>query len=106
MAVAVPLIGLALAAGSTAYSIHEGRVQAKEAKQDAREFEQRQLAMQQELSQKQSQQDADAASQQQMAMQRQRAVASGYQNASNTTFTSPLGMPGAANTAKQTLLGL
>ena len=37
----------------------------------------------------------------------QMAIASGYQNASGgTTFTSPLGMPGGASTAKNTLLGL
>jgi len=107
MAVAIPLIGLAIGLGTTAYSVYEGERQADRAKDAMRDQEKAQLAMQQEYQQRQAQQDQQAAMQQQTAMARQRAIASGYQNAAGATnFTSPLGLPGAANTAKTSLLGL
>lgn len=106
MPAALPFIGLALSAGATAYGVHASREQAREAKDAARDQENAQLAMQQEFQQQQAQQDMKMEEQQQAAVTRQRAIASGYQNASNTTFTSPLGLPGGASTARNTLLGL
>ena len=106
MAVAIPFIGLAISAAATAHSVHQGREQAREAKDDARDFENQQMAFQQELQQKQSQQESEQSQQAATAMNRQRAIASGYQRASQTTFTSPLGLPGGASTTRGTLLGL
>jgi len=106
MAVALPFIALAVEAGATAYSVHNSQEQAREQKDAMRDQENQQLAMQQEFQQRQAQQDTQEAQQEQAAAARQRAVASGYQQASRTQFTSPLGLPGGANTARPSLLGL
>ena len=100
-------IGLAITLGTTAYGVHESQQQQREARDATRDQENAQLAMQQEYQQQQAQQNQQDEQQQQSTMARQRAIASGYQNAAGrTTFTSPLGLPGGASTAKPTLLGL
>jgi len=105
MAIA-PIIGLAITAAATGFSVYEGQKQAAAQKDAMKDQERAQLAMQQEYQQRQAQQDQQEAYAQQTAMNRQRAIASGYQNAAGATnFTSPLGLPGDANTAKPSLLG-
>lgn len=107
MAVALPFIGLAISAAATGYSVSQGRDQAREQRDAQRDQQNSQLAMQQEFQQQQAQQDQQMGEQQQQEMARQRAIASGYQNAAGrTNFTSPLGLPGGANTARPSLLGL
>lgn len=106
MAVALPFIALAAELGGTAYGIHNSQEQAREQRDAMRDQENQQIALQQEFQQKQSQQDTQMAQQEQAAAARQRAVASGFQQASRTQFTSPLGLPGGANTARPSLLGL
>lgn len=106
MAVAIPLIGLALSVGTTAYSAKRQRDQSQQAK-GAALFEQgKQDAALQEAQQRQAQQDEQQDAQASQTMARQRAIASGYQKASQTTFTSPLGLPGGAQTSGGSLLGL
>jgi hypothetical protein len=107
MAVALPFIALAVEAGATAYGVHNSMEQSREAKDQMRDQENQQIAMQQEFQQQQAQQDQQNTSMEQAAINRQRAIASGYQNAAGrTNFTSPLGLPGGANTSRPSLLGL
>jgi len=104
--VAFSAIGLALAVGSTAYGVHESGVQQRAATDAARDQANEQAALMATQQQNQAQQDQDAQAQQQQVQARQRALASGYQNASRTQFTSPLGLPGGASTTRGTLLGI
>lgn len=106
MGVTIPIIALGISAASTGYGVYQGREQAREGQDASRDQENQQLAMQQEFQQQQAQQDTRAQEQQAQAVNRQRILASGFQNASQTQFTSPLGLPGGAATARPSLLGL
>ena len=104
---AISAIGLALAVGTTGYGVAQGREQAREARDAARDQENAQKAMVAAQQQEGAQQTQDAANQARQLEQRQRAIASGYQNAAGrTNFTSPLGLPGGASTTRGNLLGL
>lgn len=106
MAVAIPLLTLAFSAAAQGYGAKRQRDQAQQAR-GAAQFEQgKQEAMQQEFQQKQAQEDEQESAQAGQAMARQRAIASGYQRASQTNFTSPLGLPGGASTTNGSLLGI
>lgn len=100
------IIGLALTVGATAYGAHQSQQASREARDATRDQENQQLAMQSTLQSQQAQQQQQAEQQQQQVQARQRALASGYQNASRTQFTSPLGLPGGASTTGGTLLGI
>ncbi len=106
MAFAVPLIGLALSAGSGLYTAKRARDARHQASGAALFEQEKQEGIMKEFEQRQAQQDEQEGAQAAQAMARQRAIASGYQRASQTTFTSPLGLPGGAQTTGGSLLGL
>lgn len=107
MGVLVPLVGLAIQVGGGLYEAKRAR-DARHQARGAAQFEQDKMeAAQQDFQQRQAQQDEQESAQAGQEMARQRAIASGYQRASQTNFTSPLGMPGGAQTTGGgSLLGL
>jgi hypothetical protein len=103
MAIAVPLIGIALQAGAMGYGAYESKRQGdrmKQAQDRAMDQQERQLDQyEQAREQREAMGPAD----------RDRAIARalfGKDVPSETEFTSPLGLPGAASSARPTLLGL
>jgi hypothetical protein len=103
MAVTAAVVGLVGTLAATGVGAQQSRAQGIHADNARRSQESAQRTMQQQL---QAQDDAEKAQSAQQADLRQRALASGYRNASGGFSTTPLGLPGGANTAKGSLLGL
>ena len=102
MAITAVIAGVVVAAGS---AVNEHQQAARTERRADRAADQ-QMAMQSELQRQQANQEKAAESQAADAAKRQRALASGYRQSNGGFSTSPLGLPGGADTAKGSLLGL
>lgn len=106
---------LAVAAAGTGYSIYSAEEAKSKAEREANEQEKRQEKILADQKAQREQIKADEAELQDSLTQeaerdtqkaRQRSLAAGAQGRGSTILTSPLGVPGSANTAGKTLLGL